>query len=297
MGGPEGGGLPEGVFPSPAKRGAAKWGCVGGGGYLLSWLIPQLPATGRLVWESEDTTPGGPRVPGGEPGFPLWMHQVCSLSRRTPLGQDHHPLSPLHLFYFCLFFPIAWTVHAPGNPFRSSPPAGFFLYVVVGQDQTGFVAESCLWFCGVKCARASAEAPIKTVKSLADSCLPQVRQRGPCLHVGLKKKGGGGEERRGPNYLVTSMSRWRQLGNGPNELIAFGLGHNEGRVAFESKRSGQAPFPPAPTPYSHLPSPAKPPPTPTTTHGSPPPHSSITSRRSREARGALSALSRPSEAR
>uniref|UniRef100_A0A673VA98 Uncharacterized protein n=1 Tax=Suricata suricatta TaxID=37032 RepID=A0A673VA98_SURSU len=28
---------------------------------------------------------------------------------------------------------------------------------------------------------------------------------------------------RGPNYLVTSRARWRQVGNGPNDLIAFGL--------------------------------------------------------------------------
>lgn len=60
--------LPEVVFASPAERGAAKQGCVCGD--LLSWLIPRFPATGRLVWESEDTTPGSPRVPGGEPGFP-----------------------------------------------------------------------------------------------------------------------------------------------------------------------------------------------------------------------------------
>uniref|UniRef100_A0A8B9BYA2 Even-skipped homeobox 1 n=1 Tax=Anser brachyrhynchus TaxID=132585 RepID=A0A8B9BYA2_9AVES len=56
------------------------------------------------------------------------------------------------------------------------------------QDQTGFLAKSCLWFCRVKCARASAEAPIKTVKSLADSCLPKERQRGPCLHVWFQNR-------------------------------------------------------------------------------------------------------------
>lgn len=289
--------MPEGVFPSPAERGAAKSGCVRGD--LLSWLIPQLPATGRLVWESEDTTLGSPRVPGGEPGFPPWMHQVCSLSRRTPLAETTTH-SPPPSFLFFLFFPIAWTVHAPGNPFRSSPPAGFFVCVggVGEQDQTGFLAESCLWFCRVKCGRAGAEAPIKTVKSLADSCLPQVRQRGPCLHVGLKKKKkrGGGWKRRGPNYLVTSMSRWRQLGNGPNELIAFGLGHNEGELHLKANAAARPLFPLPPLLIPTFPARQIPP----LAHNNPllpPPHSSITSRRSREARRALSALTRPFEAR
>lgn len=151
------------------------------------------------------------------------------------------------------------------------------------QHQTGFLAESCLWFCRVKCARASAEAPVKTVKSLADSCLPRVRRRGPCLHVELKKK----KKRRGPNYLVTSVSRWRQLGNGPNELIAFGLGHNERELHLKENAAAR---PLLPQPLLPIPtfSSRRSPPSPNNDPLLSSPRSSIT-RRSCEVRTAMSA--------
>lgn len=39
------------------------------------------------------------------------------------------------------------------------------------------------------------------------------------------------------------MSRWRQLGNGPNELIAFGLGHNEGELHLKANAAARPLFP------------------------------------------------------
>ncbi|KAK1188374.1 EVX1 protein, partial [Pygoscelis papua] len=131
--GGRGGGLPEGVFPPPAERGAAKSGCVWGD--LLSWLTPQLPATGRLVWESEDTTPGSPRVPGGEPGFPPWMHQVWFQNRRMKDKRQRlamtwpHPADPA--FYTYMMSHAAATGNLP-YPFPSHLPLPYYSHMGIG---------------------------------------------------------------------------------------------------------------------------------------------------------------------
>lgn len=95
---------------------------------------------------------------------------------------------------FVLFFPIAWAVHAPGNPFLSAAPAGFFCicWEAGGARSNGFSGRELFVVLQGEMRPSSTEAPIKTVKPPADSCLPRVRQRGPCLQVGLKKEGGWG---------------------------------------------------------------------------------------------------------
>lgn len=93
----------------------------------------------------------------------------------------------------------------------------------VGQDQT-LVRAVCGWRGGRK-AHGGAEY-IKDRKIVADSRLQSAAALRPvCTSV------------RGPNYLVTSRGWRRQVGNGPNGLIAFGL-------RLHLKRRGLGPPPP-----------------------------------------------------